>query len=603
MKSNFLEYYRANLEHLRELSAEFAVQYPKIASKLNVSALDVQDPFVERLLEGTAFIAARVEKKFDDGYPQFLQSLLQRLCPSLETPIPAATVVTVNTSNSPDQFSTVSRTTSFEVSVVGTENKVRFSPVWEEQLISGGITDTSYVLSLANVLPSRFLSEHQMKSALCVDFALAVNDISQDGLSDDLTVYLNMPDSDASYICEALEQGLLSVYLKNGDNCVKARGVVPQIKAFSQDSSIFRQALKVMPGLSTLQMFFNYPFLYHFVVLKGLGRAIREFGQSSFRVVLAFDRQLNLTRSVKEDSILINAIGLVNLFMRRSDRTPIDGKHEVLLDVSRTRPLDYEVYSVDSVEVYSSGNEQQLIAVPFYEAGHSLENEDDAVFFNLRRTERLNGLYKKRSTYTKTEVFASFAGRNYHSDDELISEFVANCWSTNADLPLFIRPGSEFVTRDGRLRANAIISVTRPGAPLLMRGNMEGFAGLSYVMMNISTLLCQDAEVGKTVLRQLIAAFYRGDPNGRNLMCHALADFRTEKEVFRFVQHGSVFYEQGYKLHIVVDEKELTGIGSYVFGSVMLHLISDYSPINLLLRVDLSGLERGFIAKWDQNNS
>ena len=36
MKDGFLEYYRTNLEHLRELSAEFARQNPKIASRLDM---------------------------------------------------------------------------------------------------------------------------------------------------------------------------------------------------------------------------------------------------------------------------------------------------------------------------------------------------------------------------------------------------------------------------------------------------------------------------------------------------------------------------------------------------------------------------------------
>ena len=599
MKSNFLDYYRANLEHLRELSAEFAEQYPKIASKLNVSALDVQDPFVERLLEGTAFLAARVEKKFDDGYPQFLQALLHRLCPSLATPIPAATVATIDTSTNPERFPTVARTTSFEVSVIGSENKARFSPIWDEHLVPGSIVNTSYVLSLANELPSRYLSEHQLKSALCVDFALGISDAGQDGIPDDLTVYINMPDSDASYIAEALEQGLMGVYLKSGDKCVRAKDIVPQVKLFSDCDNIFEQSIKIAPGIAYLQTFFNYPFFYHFMVLKGLGKAIREFGESNFRVVFAFDRQLILRRSVKEDSLLINAIGMVNLFRRRSDRTQINGKHEVLLDVSRTRPLDYEVFSVDSIEIFSSGNVQQMTAIPFYEAGHSLESEEDAVFFSIRRSERLNGLYKKRSSYTKTEIFVSFAGNNYHSDDDQISEFAANCWATNADMPLFIRPGSEFVTRDGQMHARSIVPITRPGAPLLMRGNMEGFAGLSYVMMNISTLLCQEDGIGRMVLRQLISAFFSGDPNEKNLMVQSLSDLKVEPELFRFVQHGRVFYEQGYRVHIIVDEKELTGMGSYLFGSVMKHLIEDYCPINLLLRVVLSGLGRGFIAKWD----
>ena len=89
MKDGFLEYYRTNLEHLRELSAEFARQNPKIASRLDMSQHETRDPFVERLLEGAAFLSARVEQKFDDGYPLFLQSLLQKLCPLMAVPLPS----------------------------------------------------------------------------------------------------------------------------------------------------------------------------------------------------------------------------------------------------------------------------------------------------------------------------------------------------------------------------------------------------------------------------------------------------------------------------------------------------------------------------------
>ena len=68
MAKEFLDYYSSNLSFLRKSSAEFASEFPKIASRLDISGLECLDPFVERLLEGTAFLSARVEKKLDDGY-------------------------------------------------------------------------------------------------------------------------------------------------------------------------------------------------------------------------------------------------------------------------------------------------------------------------------------------------------------------------------------------------------------------------------------------------------------------------------------------------------------------------------------------------------
>ena len=54
-----LRYYSQELQHLREMGGEFAVQYPKIAGRLGLEGFECADPYVERLLEGFAFMAAR----------------------------------------------------------------------------------------------------------------------------------------------------------------------------------------------------------------------------------------------------------------------------------------------------------------------------------------------------------------------------------------------------------------------------------------------------------------------------------------------------------------------------------------------------------------
>ena len=603
MKSSFLEYYRANLEHIRELSGEFAMQYPKIASRLNISAQQTQDPFIERMLEGVAFLAAKVEKKFDDGYPLFLQSLLQRLSPSMCVPIPSATVVSVDLSNLGYKTLNFTAGEIFETSATASTNNVRFSSVWNENLIDAKVTNVNYVLSLANELTDQELAGLSIKSGICVDINFASPDRFKGQMPDDLCFFLNMPDSDNSSLAEALEQGMVKAYLKSGEELFVLDGFSSCIRSATSEENVFRKALHILPGISAMQLFFNYPFLSHFVVMKGLGKALAAFGRDNVKLIIAFDRQVRFTRNLRPDSILLNCIALVNIFERRADRTPIKCRHESLCELSHTSPLDYEIYSVDKVEIYNASNQQQSVARPFYTSNIEIDNEKEAVLFALRRAERLNGLYKKRSTYTKTDVFVSFAGEQYHSyDEEKESEFTAVCWATNGDLPLFCKSISIFSNRDGKIKGTSILPLTRPTSPVFMRGNTDGFIGLSYVMMNVSALLYQDSNIGKNVLRQMIGAFYGGNADEKTLMQNALYEFKTKKTMFRFVQFGKVFYEQGYELTVTLDEKELTGVGVYAFGVMLKNLISDYCAINLPIKFKIRGVERGEIATWDQDS-
>lgn len=88
----FLDYYRENLAHIRGTAAEFAAEFPKIASRLELSAYNCQDPYVERLLEGAAFLAARVENKLERGFPRFLETVASSAAPYAVSPVPSYAV-------------------------------------------------------------------------------------------------------------------------------------------------------------------------------------------------------------------------------------------------------------------------------------------------------------------------------------------------------------------------------------------------------------------------------------------------------------------------------------------------------------------------------
>lgn len=91
---------------MRESAAEFAKEYPKIASRLTLSGMDCADPYVERLLEGFAYLTARVQLKLDAEYPTFTHNLLEIAYPHYLAPTPSMTVVQLQTD--PDEGSLAS---------------------------------------------------------------------------------------------------------------------------------------------------------------------------------------------------------------------------------------------------------------------------------------------------------------------------------------------------------------------------------------------------------------------------------------------------------------------------------------------------------------
>src|SRR4028118_625131 len=95
MDRRLLNFYNVELQHLRETAAEFSRDFPKIAGRLALTDAKetCPDPFVERLLEGFAFLAARVHLKLDAEFPRFTQAILETVYPHYLSPTPSMAVI------------------------------------------------------------------------------------------------------------------------------------------------------------------------------------------------------------------------------------------------------------------------------------------------------------------------------------------------------------------------------------------------------------------------------------------------------------------------------------------------------------------------------
>jgi type VI secretion system protein ImpG len=99
MDPRLLRYYNQELRYLREMGGEFAREFPKIAGRLGMEGMEVADPYVERLIEGCAFLAARIQLKQDAEFPQLAQRLIEMISPNLAAPIPSMLVARIKCAN------------------------------------------------------------------------------------------------------------------------------------------------------------------------------------------------------------------------------------------------------------------------------------------------------------------------------------------------------------------------------------------------------------------------------------------------------------------------------------------------------------------------
>ena len=131
----------------------------------------------------------------------------------------------------------------------------------------------------------------------------------------------------------------------------------------------------------------------------------------------------------------------VNLFPRRSDRINLaerDGEHLIVPD--RTRPLDFEVFSVVAAEGYAPDGSPPQPFLPFYAANDLSRNPDHRSYFSLRREPRLPSVRSRqrgpRSSYLGHETFISLVDPEQAPYSRALRQLGLDLMCTNRDLAL-----------------------------------------------------------------------------------------------------------------------------------------------------------------------
>ena len=384
MDPRFLDHYNRELTYMRELSAEFAAQHPKIARRLGMHGIETADPYVERMIEAFCFMSARTQLKLDAEFPRFTQRLLEVVYPNYVAPTPSMAVAKLRPSLREGNFSkgfTVPRHSVLRSSIPpGERTACEFRSGHEITLWPIEIVDAK-LTAVPPDLPDlqRTLMPHmRLRGALRLRLR-TVGEIKFSQITglDRLSLYIGGDERIASHLFELIHAGgIASVVRAHGatrDDCTVVAKHPVDFEGLRPDQSLLPQMWNTFHGHNLLHEYFTCRQRFYFFVLTQLQAGLSRIDGQEAEVVLLLDRLPDeLTTHVDASSFQLFCTPIVNLFPRRTDRIEINRALTAFhLIPDRSRPLDYEVFSVSRVFGQKAETSTEVTFNPLYQTLHS----------------------------------------------------------------------------------------------------------------------------------------------------------------------------------------------------------------------------------------
>lgn len=615
MDRQFLDYYNRELAYLRELGGEFAETFPKVAGNLGMHGDNVSDPYVERLLEGFAFLAARIHRKIDAEFPRFSQRLLEVVYPHYLAPTPSMAIVQIPFDASSSAKSEVGGAYLPRGSVLvsgaipGIKTRCRFVTghdleSWPIDIMEASAGTLGGDLQIGRHVPGK---EPKGEIRLRLKFQTGAGGIGRK-CPEHLTFYLNASEALATKIYEAVMGHTLGVVVNHPSrqeqsSFLPAKAV--KAEGFDADQALLPTDPRVFQGYRLLHEYFAFPQRYLFFSITDLGSALRRLDSEVFELTILLDRDPgDLVGAVDRKSFELNCVPVINLFPRQGNRLLIqrDGvEHHVVVD--RTRPLDYEVYRVDTVDGFDRGNQPLTSFAPFYRHVGTDSRAAQAYFTMRREPRRLSDSAIRnggRSSYIGSEVFLSLVDAQEAPWPEQIEQLAVHMLLTNRDLPLLMPVSGNqdlLVETDQALKWGRILSGPSRPRFSLADGEMT-WRLISHLSMNYLALRDQDPQSGAVVLRELLGLYASlADPLVAK-HAESVMSVKTTPITRRVPVSGPLVFGRGVGIDVGVDELHFAGSSPYLFGSVLEQFLARHVSMNSFTQFSLLSATRGHLATW-----
>lgn len=577
-----LRYFDAEMRYLREAGKEFAEAFPDRAAQLNLDKPGAQDPYVERLFEGFAFLMGRLREKLDDDLPELTEGLVSLLWPHYLRTIPSLSVVELV-----PELAHMKRSET-----VGKGFEVLSQPIGPQRTRCCYTTTQDLTLQPLALESVRLAHEPDGRSLLRLRFTCgALTDWSEIDLSR-LPLYLNADAPLASALHQALTLNTQALYVRLAGK--QERQVLEghfAAKGFADEDRLWPKGDSAFSGYQLLLEYFTFREKFMFVTLCGLEQLNLTAAIPWFELDVVLREAWPHEFSVSSEHIRLHAVPVINLFPLEADpMTLAPLETDYLLRPMRLQDGHTEIYSVD--QVTSANNAVRHDYVPFSSFRHKggmLRDDAPERYFHTRLKRSANGLH---------DTWLILGGDGFDKDLLQGSDSLSlRLTGTNGQLPRKALQSTLLDTvassTQARLRVRNLCAPTQPCYP----PNRDRFHWrvLSHLGSNFLPML-DNAEV----LRGTLALYdwTASELNRRRLA--AIAEVRHHL-VQRF-EKG--FLLRGVDIEITLDANGFSGEGDIsLFGEMLNRFFALYADIHLYTQLTLILQPTGKCLRWNENHS
>ena len=582
MSDSLLPYYNRELNAIRRLAAEFAAANPKIAGRLRLSADAVDDPHVERLLEGAAFLAARVHHRLDDEFPELTDALLSVLYPHYLTPVPSCAIA---------QFSCqpqLAAPVRIPPGLVLDTEPVRGEPCRFRTALPLTLCPLEVESVRLSALPFPAPANPLARGAAsvlrvvvrCCSPELSLGKLGLDRLQ----FFLRGPADVALSLYELLCAHALSVAYAEG-SADPAPAIFPpdaiEPAGFAPEEGLLPWPARSFTGFRLLTEYFALPQKFLFVDFTGIQAKALRSDSNRIEIFVYLDRSLpELERSIGTDSVALGCTPIVNLFPQRCEPIPLthtDTEYRVVADARRLTGL--EIWSVERVR-QTSGDGTARGWRPFYRLTHAEpESEPACGYYHVVRRHSPEGL-------PGTECFIAPHDIMFDPNEAHDSVLSVDALCLNCDLPSELPFGGghpALTLAEPSPVIQRIACLTAPTPTLRPALRQAGFWPL-VSHLSLSHLSVVGGEEGADALREVLRLYDLKNTAESRAAIAALLSVSSSPGVARLPGSRAGAFCRGIDVVLEFDPAMWQTGGLYLLASVLDRFLGLHATLNSFVR-------------------
>ncbi|MBK9974830.1 MAG: type VI secretion system baseplate subunit TssF [Planctomycetes bacterium] len=569
----FNKYYQDELLYLRESGREFADANPEAARFIGQPGAD---PDVERMLEGFAFLTAKLRQKLDDELPELTHSFTEMFWPHYLRPVPATTTI---------QFSALA-TAAGEIKQIPRGVQIDSSPVDDTRCRF----TTSYDVTLLPLELKNLEMRREAPPRLTLSFD-APGKLPLDKLEiPSIRLFLAGEPVVTRALYLALNRLVKRIVVRDGSDSARRFELPPTALApvgFDDSQAVLRGPGPSFSGFRLLQEYFTCPQKFMYMDLTGLQGLQKFAGAKSFHVDIELTRLPENMPPVSKSNVLLHCTPAVNLFAHDADPIRLDRtRTEYVLRPTGANPQQFEIFNVDRVYALVLGTAETREFRQQFKVPRS--GRRDELYFHVRRHPGVvnNG-------QRLTIAFIEPADAQSRPNIENVS-IELTC--TNGNLPSRLEAGDiNQKTQNSPLFA-AFKSIGRPTptVPAPLKEDML-WRLVSHLSLNYMSLLSVDA------LRTVVGLYnFRANVDRQAEQAHArLLEGIKEVKGRTAMRLFEGLPVRGQEVDLLLDEDQMGGEGElFFFATVLDRFFAQYVSLNSFSRLQVTGAKLGEVYSW-----